>query len=203
MSNKTIQISTSTTTATPPTLKFGELALSSIDGADKLYIGNSSQVPKEIQLSTASSSSTVNWIITSNAASNLFINGPSALFVNFYAQFFNVEYCSKTGLAPLFNATTGRFTVPYDGVYVIVLGAFFNGIQDGTRWQIQFNTAEPTTNNYFINVPPSSGFNGSPVIGSFTKYLKANDYFVFVQNNGQTTTFMLGGHTYCMVSYMG
>ena len=101
-----------------------------------------------------------------------------------------------------YTSTTGRFTVPIDGIYNISCTIYAN--EDGATFRIGGNingTTRFLAHNALHNSSPSS--RGTHTASATIK-LNANDYITFTNGSGGTRTFYQGiGHTYGHIYLVG
>ena len=101
-----------------------------------------------------------------------------------------------------YTATTGRFTVPIDGIYSISCTIYHNADQESFRLNGQINGTTTFMAHGGFNFNSSS--NRGTHTASATIKLNANDYITFTNGAGGTRTFYQGiGHTNGFIYLVG
>ena len=98
-----------------------------------------------------------------------------------------------------YTSTTGRFTVPIDGIYEISCTVYHN--EDSATFRIGGNINGTTT--FLVHGGDSSSNRGTHTADTTIK-LTAGDYITFTNGAGGTRTFYQGvGHTYGHIYLVG
>ena len=101
-----------------------------------------------------------------------------------------------------YTATTGRWTVPIDGIYAISCTIYFNADQESVRIGGNINGTTTFLAHGGFNFNSSS--NRGTHTASATIKLTANDYLTFTNGAGGSRTFYQGvGHTYGFIYLVG
>ena len=101
-----------------------------------------------------------------------------------------------------YTSTTGRFTVPIDGIYEISCTIYFNADQESIRIGAQINDTTTFMAHGGFNFNSSS--NRGTHTAAATIKLTGGDYLTFTNGAGGTRTFYQGvGHTFGHIYLVG
>jgi len=137
------------------------------------------------------------WMLTNSTGGNAVYDTTSKIWGSSInnAVYFNTVNIYNGANTNSWNSTTGRFTFPLSGVYIITINMFINAIVAGRTCIISFNSAIEPTSQYFMfdqGNTPTAPYQRNYTL---TKLCNANDSFVVYSESGSMTLYLANVHT--------
>lgn len=183
----------------------GTEARISTDQASKPIIFSQNDVEKmridasgNLQVTNNLTNNNPSWFITGGSGNAVYTNTSGNYFANngtgnsFY---FNTVVTFGTASSSAWNSSTGVFTAPVNGLYLIQINFFINGSVGGRWGRINFTSTSYTTPSFFYLPFESTNLGNATRGWSCVRQFSSGDTFNITCESGAVTLYLADGHT--------